>query len=396
MTEMVFKASAPAPVEPVLSRWWRTVDHVSILAVIGIFSVGILLSLASSPSMAERQDQAQFYYVYRQAIFGTIALIAMIIISMMSPKAVRRYAVIAFIITLISLFLLPILGTDLHKGAVRWFNFRVITIQPSEFLKPGFVVMTAWLMAGSFDRRGPPGFLISFALAFVIAIMLALQPDFGQAALIVTTWGIMYFVAGAPIWLVVGLAALVICGGVLAYNSSAHFASRIDAYLTTEIDPTTQLGHAASAFREGGVFGVGIGEGEIKRTLPDAYTDFIIAVAAEEYGIVLCFFLIGLFALIILRALWALQKERDRFTALAGTGLAVIFALQTLVNLGVAVRLLPAKGMTLPFVSYGGSSLLASGITLGMLFAFSRRRPQDSFEEVFGTSASQTSSSQSR
>lgn len=385
MTEMVFKTSAPPTAEPILSRWWRTVDHVSIAAVIGLFSVGILLSLASSPNLAARKDLIQFYFVYRQAIFGTLAIIAMIIISMMSPRTVRRLAVLGFGVGMVALLLLPLLGTDLQKGAVRWYNLRVITVQPSEFLKPVFVVTTAWLMAGSYDRRGPPGFSLSFLLAFMIAIALALQPDFGQAALIVTTWGVMYFVAGAPIWLVVALAGLTVLGAAVAYQNSAHFASRIDAYLSTEIDPTTQLGHAASAFREGGIFGVGIGEGEIKRTLPDAYTDFIIAVAAEEYGVVLCFLVIALFLVIVIRSLWALQKERDRFTNLAGTGLAVIFALQALVNLGVAVRLLPAKGMTLPFVSYGGSSLIASGITLGMLFAFSRRRPQDGFDEVFGT-----------
>ncbi len=384
MTDMVFRADTPGPVEPILSRWWRTVDHVSILAVIALFSVGILLSLASSPSLAERKDLTQFYFVYRHIVFGAIALTVMLCISMLSPRAVRRLAVFGFAISFVALMLLPILGTDFHKGAVRWFNLRVLTVQPSEFLKPGFVVLTAWLMAGSFERRGPPGFLLSFLMAVVIAVMLALQPDFGQAALVVGTWGVMYFVAGAPILLIVGLAGLVVVGGIAAYQSSDHFARRIDSYLSTEIDPTTQLGHAASAFREGGIFGVGIGEGEIKRTLPDAYTDFIIAVAAEEYGIVLCFLVIALFLVIIIRALWALQKERDRFISLAGTGLAVIFALQALINLGVAVRLLPAKGMTLPFVSYGGSSLVASGITLGMLLALSRRRPQNGFDEVFG------------
>jgi cell division protein FtsW len=385
MTDMIYRPAQTGPVEPILSRWWRTVDHMSIAAVIALFSIGLLLSMASSPILAERKELAQFHFVYRQAFFGAVALVAMIIISTMTPRTVRRWAVFGCAVSLVAVMLLPLFGTDLQKGATRWFSLGFFNLQPSEFLKPGFIVVTAWLMAASFDRRGPPGFIMSFLFAAFIALLLALQPDFGQAALVVATWGVMYFVAGAPVWLFVGFAGLVLGAGVVAYKTSSHFASRIDGFLSTDIDPTTQLGHAASAFREGGLFGVGIGEGEIKRTLPDAYTDFIIAVAAEEYGVILCFAVIALILTIVVRALWTLQKERDRFTCLAGVGLSVMFAFQALINLGVAVRLLPAKGMTLPFVSYGGSSLIASGIGLGMLFAFSRMRPQEGLDDVYGS-----------
>lgn len=206
--------------------------------------------------------------------------------------------------------------------------------------------------------------------------MLALQPDFGQAALVLFGWGVIYFVAGAPMLLMVGMAGLVVLGGTIAYSNSEHFARRIDGFLSVDIDPTTQLGYATNAIREGGLFGVGVGEGEVKWSLPDAHTDFIIAVAAEEYGLVLVLVIITLYGGIVVRSLLRLMRERDPFIRLAGTGLACMFGVQAMINMGVAARLLPAKGMTLPFISYGGSSLIAGGIAVGMLLAFTRTRPQ--------------------
>jgi cell division protein FtsW len=213
---------------------------------------------------------------------------------------------------------------------------------------------------------------------------LALQPDFGQAALILFAWGVMYFVAGAPMTLLVTLAAGVVLAGMFAYNNSEHFARRIDGFLSADVDPTTQLGYATNAIREGGFFGVGVGEGQVKWSLPDAHTDFIIAVAAEEYGLICVLVIILLYATIVVRSLFRLIRERDTFIRLAGTGLACAFGVQAMINMGVAVRLLPAKGMTLPFVSYGGSSLIAGGITVGMLLAFTRSRPQGEIADVLG------------
>jgi cell division protein FtsW len=202
--------------------------------------------------------------------------------------------------------------------------------------------------------------------------------------LILFSWMLMYFVAGASIPLLAGLGAAVIGAGYVAYNNSQHFARRIDGFLNPSLDPTTQLGYAANAIREGGIFGVGVGEGSVKWSLPDAHTDFIIAVAAEEYGLILCLAIILLFALITIRSFQRLMRERDNFVRVAGTGLVALISLQALINIGVAVRLLPAKGMTLPFVSYGGSSLLAAGLALGMLLAFTRSRPQDGLGDVIG------------
>ncbi|RPE71926.1 cell division protein FtsW [Pacificibacter maritimus] len=376
MTEMVYGSISVSEGEPVLPRWWRTIDKWTLSCVFMLFGIGILLGLAASPPLAEKNNLPYFYFVQRQVFFGSIGLMTMIFITMMDPHKVRRLAVVGFVGAFIALALLPFFGTDFGKGAMRWFSFGFASVQPSEFLKPAFVITAAWLIAAALEVGGPPGRLYSFMLTSVIVIMLALQPDFGQAALVLFSWGVMYFVGGAPLFLLVGLAGLVVIGGTLAYNGSEHFARRIDGFLNPDIDPTTQIGYATNAIREGGFFGVGVGEGTVKWSLPDAHTDFIIAVAAEEYGMILVFSIIALYATITVRSLWRLLRERDPFIRLAGTGLACAFGVQAFINMGVAVRLLPAKGMTLPFVSYGGSSVIASGIALGALLAFTRTRPQ--------------------
>ncbi|RFP86808.1 cell division protein FtsW [Rhodobacteraceae bacterium 63075] len=383
MTEMVYGTVPVQSGEPVLSRWWRTLDKWTLSCILILFGIGILLGLAASPPLAERNGLGAFHYVQRQAVFGGAALAAMLLTSMMTPQLVRRLAVLGFLVSFVALCGLPFFGTDFGKGATRWYSLGFASLQPSEFLKPGFMVVAAWLMAASFQIGGPPGKGLSFGLMAVICILLAMQPDFGQAALVLFGWGVMYFVAGAPMYLLTGLAGAVVAAGTLAYNSSEHFARRIDGFLNPEIDPRTQLGFATNAIREGGFFGVGVGEGQVKWSLPDAHTDFIIAVAAEEYGLVLVLFIIALYAGIVLRSLLRLMRERDPFIRLAGTGLAAGFGVQAMINLGVAVRLLPAKGMTLPFVSYGGSSLIAGGIAVGMLLAFTRTRPQGEIDDIF-------------
>ncbi|MDR9395287.1 putative lipid II flippase FtsW [Roseovarius sp. SYSU LYC5161] len=382
MTEMVYGSVPVRDGEPVIPKWWRTIDKWSISCVLILFGIGILLGLAASPPLAEKNGFAPFHYVQRQAVFGALALTAMFLTSMMSPRLVRRLAVIGFAVAFVALALLPVFGTDFGKGAVRWYSLGFGSIQPSEFLKPGFVVVVAWMMAASQEINGPPGKSWSFGLALLIVAMLALQPDFGQACLVLFAWGVMYFVGGARIELLVVMAGLVIAAGTVAYANSEHFARRIDGFLSPELDPTTQLGFATNAIREGGFFGVGVGEGQVKWSLPDAHTDFIIAVAAEEYGLVLVLCIIALYAGIVVRSLFRLIRERDTFIRLAGAGLVAMFGVQAMINMGVAVRLLPAKGMTLPFVSYGGSSLIAGGIALGMILAFTRTRPQGEIGDI--------------
>ena len=384
MTEMVYGAVPERGGEPIVPKWWRTLDKWSMSCVLGLFVIGLLLGLASSPPLAARNGLEPFHYVQRQAMFGGLALIVMLLTSMMSPVMVRRLAVVGFLGAFVAVALLPFLGTDFGKGAMRWYSLGFASVQPSEFLKPGFIVAAAWMLAASQEINGPPGKLWSFSLCVAIVLMLAMQPDFGQACLVMFGWGVMYFVAGAPMVLLVGMAGLVGLGGTVAYSNSEHFARRIDGFLSPDLDPTTQLGYATNAIREGGLFGVGVGEGQVKWSLPDAHTDFIIAVAAEEYGLILVLVIISLYALIVTRSLFRLMRERDPFIRLAGTGLACIFGVQAMINMGVAVRLLPAKGMTLPFVSYGGSSLIAGGIALGMLLAFTRSRPQGEISDILG------------
>ncbi|KIC48423.1 putative lipid II flippase FtsW [Tateyamaria sp. ANG-S1] len=384
MTEMVYGAVPVRDGEPILPKWWRTVDKWSLSCVLFLFAIGLLLGLAASVPLAEKNGFPPFHYVTRQALFGVLALMVMIVTSMMSPVVVRRLAVLGFLVSFVALAMLPFFGTDFGKGAVRWYSLGFAAIQPSEFLKPGFVVAAAWMLAASQDLNGPPGRTWSFALCISIVLMLALQPDFGQACLVLFGWGVMYFVAGAPMILLVGMAGLVVFGGTIAYSNSEHFARRIDGFLSPDVDPRTQLGYATNAIQEGGLFGVGVGEGQVKWSLPDAHTDFIIAVAAEEYGLILVLCIIALYTGIVVRSLMRLMRERDPFIRLAGTGLACMFGVQAMINMGVAVRLLPAKGMTLPFVSYGGSSVIASGIAVGMLLAFTRSRPQGEISDLLG------------
>ena len=382
MTEMVYGTAPVVHEDPVLPRWWRTIDKWTMSCILLLFGIGLLLGLASSPPLASKNGLEPFYYVTRQAFFGGMAMIVMFAFSMMTPQVVRRLAVLGFFAAFVALAFLPIFGTDFGKGATRWYSLGFASFQPSEFLKPGFVVMAAWLMAASMQVGGPPGKTYSLVLTVIIVTFLALQPDFGQACLILFSWGVMYFVAGAPMILLLCLAGLVVVAGSFAYANSEHFARRIDGFLSPDLDPTTQLGYASNAIREGGFFGVGVGEGQVKWSLPDAHTDFIIAVAAEEYGLICVLVIIALYTVIVVRSLMRLMKERDPFIRLAGTGLACAFGVQAMINMGVAVRLLPAKGMTLPFVSYGGSSLIAGGIAVGMLLAFTRSRPQGEMEDL--------------
>jgi len=384
VTEMVYGAAPGKPGEAILPQWWRTVDRWSLAALIGLFLIGTLLGLAASPPLAVRNGLDPFHYVWRQVAFGAFALVLMLVVSMLPPVTIRRWAVIGFGISVVALALLPVFGTDFGKGAVRWYSLRVVSLQPAEFLKPSFAIFAAWLMAASYDIKGPPGKAMSFVVAVALTATLALQPDFGQAGLIIATWALMYFAAGAPVLLLGGVGGAVIGAGWFAYENSEHVARRIDGFLSSDVDPLTQIGYATNAIQEGGFLGVGLGNGQVKWTLPDAHTDFIIAVAAEEFGLILCVIVMALYLTVVVRSLLRLVRERDPFIRLAGTGLAVLLGMQSMINMGVAVRLLPAKGMTLPLVSYGGSSLIAAGLGLGMLLAMTRKRPQHEIDDILG------------
>ena len=373
MTEMAHRPGAAAPAPGAgFDAWWRGIDRWALGALLVLAAAGIVLALAASPPLAERHDFGTYHYVLRQVVYLGLAVALILGISTLGPRGIRRGGVILFLVMIAATAALPWFGTNFGKGAVRWYALGFGSIQPSEFLKPAFIITAAWLMAGAAEAAGPPGRILSGLLAAAIAGILVIQPDYGQAALVLAIWSTMLFVSGVPVSVVVGFGALALAGGFAAYTQSSHFAGRIDAYLDAGVEPNTQLAYAEAAIREGGLFGVGAAQGSVKWTLPDAHTDFIIAVAAEEFGLLAVLFVIGLYLFVTLRALLRLVEVRDAFTRLAGTGLAVLFGLQAFVNVAVAVRILPAKGMTLPLVSYGGSSAIAAGIAMGALLALTR------------------------
>ena len=264
MTEMVYGSVPAARGEPIVSKWWRTIDKWTLSSVLILFSIGLLLGFASSPPLAEKNGFGPFHYVERQMFFGSLAFLVMLVTSLMSVSLVRRLAVLGFVAALFATALLPIFGTDFGKGSIRWYSLGFASLQPSEFLKPGFIVVCAWLMAASEEINGPPGRLWSFLLAVSVVVILVFQPDFGQASLIIFCWGVVYFVAGAPIALLIGVAGVVVGAGTFAYRASEHFARRIDGFLSPDVDPRTQLGYATNAIQEGGFLGVGVGEGVVK------------------------------------------------------------------------------------------------------------------------------------
>ncbi|MEP9376855.1 putative lipid II flippase FtsW [Aquabacter sp. CN5-332] len=359
----------------VLSEWWWTVDRLLLGSLFVLMMMGIVLCLAASPPVAARLGIPDpFHFVQRQVLFLIPAAAVMIFTSFLSPRTIRRVCVVVFLIFLALLFATLLFGPEV-KGARRWLMIAGITVQPSEFLKPAFVVLAAWLFAESGKRPEMPAQLFAIGLLGSVMLPLVLQPDFGQTMLLGLVWGTLFFLAGLRwIWMV-GLIGVAGGGAVLAYNVVPHVKKRIDRFLDPASGDTYQIDTALESFRHGGWFGQGPGEGTVKRILPDGHTDFIFAVAAEEFGIILCLILLSLFAFIIIRSLTRALDEQDPFARFAATGLALLFGLQASINMMVNVHLMPAKGMTLPFISYGGSSLISLAFGMGMLLALSRRRP---------------------
>lgn len=355
-----------------LARWWGSVDRVSLFAVICLCLIGILLGMASSAGLAERHNLGDFYFVRKQAVFAGLSVAVMFATSMMGERFLRTACLLGMLVVFLLICLLPVFGTDFGKGAMRWYSLGGTSVQPSEFFKPLFAVGVGGLMA-MVSRRGHFGGVhISIILIGLVVVVLAAQPDFGQAALIFAAWLLMYLVSGASMIGLGLIAGLAVLGGVASYHSSDHFARRIDAFRSAEIDPNAQVGYSVAAIENGGMFGAGIGEGSVKFTLPDAHTDFIIAVAAEEYGFVMVLIIILLYLTVVVRSLIRLMVEPRHDRRVIGAGLAGLLGLQAMINIGVSVRFFPAKGMTLPFVSYGGSSAIAVGITIGLLLSFTR------------------------
>ncbi|MBX8799300.1 putative lipid II flippase FtsW [Ochrobactrum sp. MR28] len=357
-----------------VANWWWTIDRYFLAACLALMGLGILLSYAASPAVAERIGLDSFHFVERQIFFMIPALIAMIGTSFLSRRLVRRFALILLGVSLLLMVAALFFGIEV-KGARRWVSLAGISIQPSEFMKPAFVVICAWLFSEQERNGDMPGNLLGMLLFVLVAALLMAQPDFGQTTLTAVSWGAMFFLAGMPwIWIIL-LGGLAGVGGLSAYLFFPHVAGRIDRFMTGEGD-TFQVDSGREAIISGGWFGQGPGEGTIKRIIPDSHTDFIFSVAAEEYGIILCILIMLLFAFIVIRGLVVAMKERDAFTRLAISGIVILFGFQSIINMAVNLHLMPAKGMTLPFISYGGSSLVAIAVTMGFLLALTRQNPE--------------------
>ena len=358
----------------VLSRWWWTVDRWSLAAVIVLAAFGVFMALAASPAVAERIGLDPFYFARRQAALMVPAFALMIGVSLFSPRGVRRIALACFVVALALLAATFFLGFEV-KGARRWIALAGLTLQPSEFVKPAFAVISAWLFAASRADPSFPGNVIAVALYGLVVGLLILQPDFGMAVVISAVWFAQLFVAGLPLVWMAALALAGVGGMIAAYSMLPHVASRIDRFLDPSSGDGYQIGRSLEAFARGGLFGRGPGEGSVKLALPDAHADFVFAVAGEEFGMIACLVLVAVFAFVVLRGLSRMLVETNLFIMLAVTGLLAQFGLQAFINMGSSVSLMPTKGMTLPFISYGGSSLLAVALGMGMTLALTRRRP---------------------
>ncbi len=359
----------------VLLEWWRSIDRVTLGLFVALLIVGLVLSMAASPPAANRLGYDNpFFFLIRHSVFVAMGFIGAIIVSMLPLTNARRIGVLALIGGVIVMALLPELGHEV-KGSTRWIRIGPLSLQPSEFAKPGFVVFAAWMF--SVRKKSPefPGIAILFMVYALLIFLLIAQPDFGQSFLLTLIFGAVFFYAGLSLrWMGV-LVGLSIVGGFAAFRFLPHVNDRISRFLNPGGSDTYQTDKALEAIANGGLFGRGPGEGNIKNQLPDAHTDFIFAVAVEEFGFLLSLGLILLLVAFVARSFRNALYLNDYFSQLVVAGLATMIGLQTMINLAVNLNIVPPKGMTLPFISSGGSSMLALCFSAGLILAFSRKRP---------------------
>ncbi len=356
----------------ILSTWWWTVDRWLLMSIALLITIGIVLVFGASPAVAERIGLSSFHFVERQIVFLILSVGAMFAVSLMSPVMVRRFGVILFVVCLLLLGATLVAGAE-AKGARRWIQIGSFTLQASEFLKPAFIIFTAWMFSES--QRNPkfPGWKISFVTFGIVVALLISQPDLGQTILVAVVWGIQLFMAGLAWFWVGALIALAFFGLLVAYFTLPHVEKRVDNFFFPSPGGNYQVDLSLNAFKNGGILGQGPGEGVVKKYLPDAHSDYIFAVAGEEFGAVICLLIILIFAVIVIRGFVNLLKEQDMFTVLAVAGLLIQFGTQAFINLAVNLSILPSKGMTLPFISYGGSSMLSLAVGMGMILSLTRR-----------------------
>jgi cell division protein FtsW len=358
----------------VLGRWWWTVDRWTLGGIAVLLTLGVFLIQAASPGTAAHLGQDNFYFVERHLFQLVIGVMVMIGLSLMTPSQIRVVALLVFVGALVMVIATHFIGVEV-KGARRWIRLPGLSMQPSEFLKPAFIILCARLFSRKYESPGFHGQWYAAALYIVVVGALLSQPDMGMTVLVSAVFLVQLLLSGVSLPLVGGLAVAGLGGIGLGYVFLPHVASRINRFLNPDSGDTYQITRSLEAFHNGGWFGVGPGEGQVKMALPDAHTDFIFPVAGEEFGLLACLIIVSLFAFIVLRGFWRLGKEGNYFVFLAVAGLLTEFGLQAVINMGSALHLLPTKGMTLPFISYGGSSLFSLSISAGMLLALTRKRP---------------------
>lgn len=375
MTESYSPAFSRNDQSPI-AKWFWTVDRGLLAAALTLMALGVALSFASSPAAinADQSISDPFHYSWRMLVWASGGVSAMLIASLLSPRGVRRIAVLALLGAIVTMMALPFIGDEV-KGAARWINLGPFSLQPSEFAKPGLIVFAAWMFAEAQKGQGVPGVSIAFAFWALTVGLLLIQPDIGQTLLVTTTFMAVFFMAGVPLKWVAALAAAGMAGLVSLYFAFGHMRDRLSRFLSPETADTHQIDRASEAIRAGGLVGRGVGEGVMKRHVPDLHTDFIYSVGAEEFGLVLSLIMIGLYAFVVVRGMKRAMKLNDAYEQTAAAGLFMLIGLQACINIAVNLNLIPTKGMTLPFISYGGSSMLAMGLTMGLALALTRRRP---------------------
>jgi len=355
--------------------WWWTVDKLTLAAIGALMLAGVVLSLAASPPVAGRLGLEPFFFVNRHIFYLLVSIAVMLGVSFLTPRQIRRLAIVVFAASVTLVALTPLIGPEI-KGAHRWLIIAGMNIQPSEFMKPAFVILVAWLFAESARRADMPANAIALALLLGVAAVLVRQPDFGQTMLIALVWSALFFMAGMRLIWVAGIAGIAAGGLTVAYYTVSYFTRRIQHFLNPGQGDTFNIDIATESFMRGGWFGRGPGEGTVKRILPESHTDFVFAVAGEEFGVALCLVLVALFAFIVIRSLLRAMRNEDLFARFAAAGIAILFGAQSAINIAVNLRLIPAKGMTLPFISYGGSSMISLAYAMGMLLALTREQPR--------------------
>lgn len=356
-----------------IRRWWESVDNLGIALILSIMIVGAILITTASPAVAERLKISSFYFVYRQLAYLIVGLFLIFSISFLEMKVLKRVILLSFIVFLAMLIMVLFVGEEV-KGSKRWLNLLAISLQPSELIKPFYIVICGLLLSEKYNKPNFPGFSICILVHLGMVTLLILQPDFGMVITYTIVLAGQFFLAGLSLWWISVVAIVGIIGAYGAYNFLPHVARRVDSFLNPEVSENYQVEKSLEAYVNGKILGKGPGEGTVKAYLPDSHTDFIFSVAGEEFGAIVSSLIMLLYFALILRCTVLLIRETNLFKIFAGSGLIMLFALQTIFNIGVTLHLLPTKGMTLPFISYGGSSTLCFAITFGILLNLTKKQ----------------------